>query len=141
VTRNAVSKAIEIGIERGYTIEEVARGVPADAYPGVNSLVEETYRNRARTIARTEVMRAQNATAIGYYRQQGLRYMRAYDPDGDPNDNYIGTDGRTCVQRNRQVYSADDAAAVYSHPNCRLTWTPISLTQTEEMNLPQTVGA
>ena len=63
VTRSAVSKAIEMGIERGYTIEEVARGVPAEGYPGVNSLVEETYRNRARTIARTEVMRAQNATA------------------------------------------------------------------------------
>jgi HK97 family phage portal protein len=135
VTRSAVSKAIELGIERGYTIEEVARGVPGDGYPGVNSLVEETYRNRARTIARTEVMRAQNATAVGYYRQQGIRYMRAYDPDGDPNDNYIGTDGRTCSQRNRQIYTSDDANLVYSHPNCRLTWTPISLTQTEEMGL------
>lgn len=141
VTRDAVSKAIEIGIERGYTIAEVARGVPSDNFPGINSLVEETYRNRSRTIARTEVMRAQNATAVGYYRQQGLRYMRAYDPDGDPNDTYIGTDGKTCIQRHRQVYTADDALSVYSHPNCRLTWTPISLTQAEEMNLPQMAGA
>ena len=140
VTRSAVSRAIEVGIERGYSIERVARGVPEDGFPGVNSLVEETYRNRARTIARTEVMRAQNATAVGYYRQQGLRYMRAYDPDGDPNDTYIGTDGRTCIQRHRQVYTADDAANVYSHPSCRLTWTPISLTQSEEMNLPLTAG-
>ena len=135
VSRTAVSRAIEIGIERGYSIQQVARGVPADGFPGINSLVEETYQNRARTIARTEVMRAQNAASIGYYREQGLRWMRAYDPDGDPGDNYIGEDGRTCSERNGLVYTVDDAIDVQSHPNCKLTWTPISLTQGEEMGL------
>ena len=135
VSRTAVSRAIELGIERGYSIQQVARGVPADGFPGINSLVEETYQNRARTIARTEVMRAQNAASIGYYREQGIRWMRAYDPDGDPADNYIGEDGRTCSERNGLVYTVDDAIDVQSHPNCKLTWTPISLTQGEEMGL------
>lgn len=140
VTRDAVSKSIEIGVERGYSIQQVANGVPADNFPGIRSLVEETYRNRARTIARTETMRAQNAATVGYYRQQGLRYMRAFDPDGDPGDDYIGTDGKTCIQRHRQIYTSDDALSVLSHPNCRLSWTPISLTESEERNLSQ-VGA
>ena len=135
VSRTAVSRAIELGIERGYSIQQVARGVPAEGFPGINSLVEETYQNRARTIARTEVMRAQNAASIGYYREQGIRWMRAYDPDGDPDDNYIGEDGRTCSERNGLVYTADDSIDVLSHPNCRLTWTPISLTQAQEMGL------
>ena len=135
VSRTAVSRAIELGIERGYSIQQVARGVPADGFPGINSLVEETYQNRARTIARTEVMRAQNAASIGYYREQGIRWMRAYDPDGDPADNYIGSDGRTCSERSGLIYTADDSMDVDSHPNCRLTWTPISLTQAEEMGL------
>lgn len=135
VSRTAVSRAIEMGIERGYSIQQVARGVPADGFPGINSLVEETYQNRARTIARTEVMRAQNAASIGYYREQGIRWMRAYDPDGDPADNYIGSDGRTCSERSGLIYTADDSMNVDSHPNCRLTWTPISLTQAEEMGL------
>ena len=135
VSRTAVSRAIELGIERGYSIQQVARGVPAEGFPGINSLVEETYQNRARTIARTEVMRAQNAASIGYYREQGIRWMRAYDPDGDPDDNYIGSDGRTCSERSGLVYTADDSMDVLSHPNCRLTWTPISLTQAQEMGL------
>ena len=135
VSRTAVSRAIELGIERGYSIQQVARGVPAEGFPGINSLVEETYQNRARTIARTEVMRAQNAASIGYYREQGIRWMRAYDPDGDPGDNYIGSDGRTCSERSGLVYTSDDSIDVMSHPNCRLTWTPISLTQAQEMGL------
>ena len=135
VSRTAVSRAIQIGIERGYSIQQVARGVPAEGFPGINSLVEETYQNRARTIARTETMRAQNAASIGYYREQGIRWMRAYDPDGDPDDNYIGSDGRTCSERSGLVYTSDDSIDVMSHPNCRLTWTPISLTQAQEMGL------
>ena len=135
VTRTGVSRTIEIGIERGYSIQQVARGVPADGFPGIRSIVEETYQNRSRTIARTEVMRAQNAASIGYYREQGITFMRAHDPDGDPNDDYIATDGRTCIERNGQNYTSDDAMDVVSHPNCRLTWTPLSLTQVEEMGL------
>ena len=134
-TRTAVSRAIETGVERGYSIQQVARGVPAEGFPGINSLVEETYQNRARTIARTEVMRAQNAATIGYYREQGIQWMRAHDPDGDPDDNYIGTDGRTCAERHNLIYTADDSMNVDSHPNCRLTWSPISLTQAQEMGL------
>ena len=138
VTRSAVSRAIEIGIERGYSVQQVARGVPSEGFPGIRSLVEETYHNRARTIARTEVMRAQNATTIGYYREQGLQYVRAFDPDGDPDDNYVAEDGRTCIQRHEQIYTMDDSIVVTSHPNCRLTWTPISMTQAEEMGLGNT---
>ncbi len=134
VSRTAVSRAIQLGIERGYSIQQLARGVPGE-FIGITNIVESTYQNRARTIARTEVMRAQNAASIGYYREQGVQYMRAHDPDGDPDDEYIGSDGRTCIERNGLVYTADDSMDVLSHPNCRLTWTPISLTQAQEMGL------
>ena len=61
--------------------------------------------------------------------------MRAYDPDGDPADNYIGEDGRTCSERSGLVYTVDDSIDIQSHPNCKLTWTAIDLTQAQEMGL------
>ena len=139
-TERAVSKAVDVAIERGYTIEQLARGVPDENFPGVNSLARETYANRAGTIARTETMRAQNATTLGYYRSQGVEYVQAYDPDGSPADNYRGTDGRTCSERHQQVYTEADSFDVISHPNCRLSWSPLSNERLEELGITDPVN-
>ena len=127
-TEAAVARSVDVAIERGYSINQLARGVPADNFPGVNSIAQETYKNRALTIARTEVMRAQNATTVGYYKNQGIGFVRAYDPDGDSSDTLQDpADGRTCAERNGEIYTLDEAADVIgSHPNCRLTWTPMT---------------
>jgi len=134
-TEAAVARSVDIAVERGYSINQLARGVPADNFPGVNSIAQETYKNRARTIARTEVMRAQNATTIGYYNHQGVGYVRAFDPDGDSSDTLEDpADGRTCSQRNGEIYTVAEAADVTgSHPNCRLTWTPMTSDQVERL--------
>ena len=137
-TEAAVARSTELAVERGYSIGQLARGVPADRFPGINSIVRETYQHRARTIARTEVMRAQNATTLGYYAHQGIEYVVAHDPDGDSNDNFVdNVDGRTCRERHEQVYPAKEASNILSHPNCRLTWTPLS---TEQVNQARLVG-
>mgnify|MGYP003148544506 CR=1 FL=1 len=139
-TERAVGKAVNTAVERGYSIDQLARGVPDQNFPGVNSLARETYANRARTIARTEVMRAMNATTLGYYEAQEVEYVQAYDPDGDPADNYEGSDGRTCSQRNEQIYPIKQSRTVVSHPNCRLSWSPLSSLQVEELGLVDTVA-
>jgi len=127
-TEQAVARSVDLAVERGYSISQLARGAPKDKFPGINSIVQETYKNRARTIARTEVMRAQNATTIGYYASQDIGFVRAFDPDGESSDTLEDpADGRTCSQRNGEIYTVADAADVIgSHPNCRLTWTPMT---------------
>ena len=84
--------------------------------------------NRATLIARTEVMRTQNLSALSHYKAQGFEYMRADDVDGDPDDNYIPDGdpyGRTCAERHGQIYRADDAALIVDHPNGTLNWEPM----------------
>ena len=126
-TSKAIGRAVGIGLERGYSIEQLAQGVPDDKFPGIRSLLTET-ENRARLIARTEVMRTQNQTTVGFYREQGLAYVQADDVDGDPNDTYIDPGdpyGRTCAERHGQVYTLEDAQNIDDHPNGTLNWTPM----------------
>jgi len=126
-TNKAFQRAVGTALERGYSIEQLARGVPADKFPGIRSVANETIK-RSRLIARTEIMRTQNLSAIGHYKEQGFEYMRADDVDGDPDDNYVPDGdpyGRTCAERHGQVYRAEDAALIMDHPNGTLNWEPM----------------
>jgi len=123
-TNKAIGKAVQIGIERGYTVTQLARGVPDDKFPGIRSLLTET-ENRSRLIARTEIMRTQNQTTVGFYKEQGFFYVQADDGD-DPDDTYIDPgDGRTCAERNGLIYTTEAAALVDDHPNGTLNWMPM----------------
>jgi HK97 family phage portal protein len=124
-TNRTISRAVAMALERGYSIEQLARGVPDDQFPGLRSILTETEK-RARMIARTEIMKTQNATSIGFFKEQGFAYVRADDVDGDPDDNYIDPgDGRTCIQRHGQIYTVEDAGNIDDHPNGTLNWQPM----------------
>ena len=124
-TSQAVGKAVSIGLERGYSIEQLARGVPDDNFPGIRSVLGET-ENRSRLIARTEVMRTQNQTTVGFYQEQGFGYVQADDVDGGPNDNYIDPgDGRTCAERHGRIYTIEQSRDIDDHPNGTLNWMPM----------------
>ena len=126
-TSKAIGRAVGIGLERGYSIEQLARGVPDDKFPGIRSILGET-ENRSRLIARTEIMRSQNQTTVGFYKEQGFGYVQADDVDGDPDDTYIDPGdpyGRTCEERHGQVYALDAAQNIDDHPNGTLNWTPM----------------
>ena len=126
-TNKAFQRTVATALERGYSIEQLARGVPADKFPGIRSVALETI-TRSRLIARTEVMRTQNLSSLGHYKEQGFEYMRADDVDGDPDDNYVPDGdpyGRTCAERHGQIYRAEDAALIVDHPNGTLNWEPM----------------
>ena len=126
-TQKHVKKMIDIAFERGYSIEMLARGVPNDNFAGIQSLIVES-RKRAKTIARTEIMRSQNLTSVNLFKGQGFEYVRAYDIDGDPKDNYVPAGdpyGRTCIQRDGQIYRVEDAYNIEDHPNGTLSWVPM----------------
>ena len=126
-TNRAISRAVGIALDSGYSISQLARGVPADKFPGLRSILTET-ESRSRTIARTEIMRSQNLTSVGFFKEQGFSYVRADDIDGDPDDNYIDPGdpyGRTCAERHNQIYTVEDAQNIEDHPNGTLNWQPM----------------
>ena len=126
-TSTAIKRAVTIALRGGYSVEQLAKGVPADGFPGLRSIMAETEK-RARLIARTEVMRTQNKTSVGFYKEQGFNWVRADDVDGDENDTYIDPSdpyGFTCAERHNQIYSVEDAARIDDHPNGTLNWQPM----------------
>lgn len=126
-TNKVIKAALEIALERGYSIQQLAKGVPDDNYPGIRSVLGET-ENRATLIARTEVMRTQNQTTVGFYKEQGFAYVKADDVDGEEGDTYVDPGdpyGRTCAERHGQIYLLEDAMNIEDHPNGTLNWTPM----------------
>ena len=126
-TYDAVDVMIQQGMARGYSVNQIANGVVDDNYKGLRSVVRDTYRNRPANIARTEVMRAQNQITLGYYTELGHTYFMAIDEDGSPDDTYVAAgDGRTCSQRNGQVYHiSQQPMDIEDHPSGTLSWTPM----------------
>jgi len=132
-TKKYLQKAIETAMTRGYSVEQLARGVPKENFPGVRSLMSET-KVRAKLIARTEIMRSQNMTTTRLYRQQGFDFVSAVDIDGGRGDNYVPPEdpyGFTCAQRNGTVYRTEDAENIMDHPNGTLSWMPMPSTYRE----------
>ena len=126
-TNETIKRAVSMALRRGYSIEQLSRGVPDDKFPGLRSILTET-ENRSRLIARTEIMRTQNQTTVGFYKEQGFAFVRADDVDGDDDDTYVDPGdpyGRTCIERHGQIYSLEDAGNIDDHPNGTLNWQPM----------------
>ena len=126
-TQKRLREAIMTAQERGYTTAQLANGVADDGFTGVRQISRETYKNRTKAIARTEMAKAQNGGTIAYAQDSGTSWVQAYDPDGDSNDNYVPAGdkfGRTCIERHLQWYNVDTDFPydINDHPNGRLTW-------------------
>ena len=122
-----VKKMMDIAFERGYGLDQLASGVPDEKFKGLKSLLNEA-ENRATMVARTETMRSQNQSTNEVYRAQGFEYVRAFDEDGSPHDTFVPAGdpyGRTCAERNNQIYHIDDAMNIDDHPNGTLSWVPM----------------
>ena len=127
-SRKRVQNVLTTARERGYSLRQIVNGVPDEKFRGMKATLGET-NVRATLIARTETMRTQNLTSLGYYKEREFEYVQATDPDGDAGDNYVDPGdpyGRTCIERNEQVYTITDASNINDHPNGTLAWMPMS---------------
>lgn len=70
---------------------------------------------RAELIARTELMGAYNAAALGSYTDLGASAVMAVDGVGDEE----------CAERNGNTYAIDAAESIEDHPNGTLDWVPV----------------
>tara|TARA_Y100001963_G_scaffold1759_1_gene2474 strand:- start:1238 stop:3403 length:2166 start_codon:yes stop_codon:yes gene_type:complete len=122
-----VARIIERSAQEGYTVAEIANGVPGEMR-GIRTVFRENYAGpRSLMIARTEAKRAQNITTLGYYQATGMEFFQAIDLDGGPDDNHRDpADGRTCAERNGQIYHiSQNPMDIDDHPNGTLSWSPM----------------
>jgi HK97 family phage portal protein len=109
-TRDELRGLLQYGAEQGWTAEQLRRG--DDTRPGVRDLIAETYKNRARTIARTELANAQQVASVERYKAAGVKNVIVFDngtEDSDP----------TCTELNGTTQTLAWARAnALQHPNC-----------------------
>ena len=111
-TRTAINTLLQIGNEAGWSVDELVRGDPANDIPGLRDIVSETYKNRARAIARTELGDAQNGAAIGRYVDAGITQVEVMDDGLDDDD-------PPCKVANGQTWTVTRAnEQKLQHPNC-----------------------
>jgi hypothetical protein len=119
-TLQAITIELAEGARRGYSINQLIDGVPAEGFKGVLNVGMDNGVGvwgdaRAETIARTETALSYNRASLGAYREFQVKRVLAYDGDGDPE----------CAARNGREFSVDDAFSMADHPNGTLDWAPV----------------
>lgn len=121
-TREAVREALQEGISRGYSDFQIARGVPEDAFPGLRDVIEETYRGRADTVARTELAISSQEAATDRYARAGVNLVEVLDGPGCGWTEHADPD-----VANGSLRSLDQAAQFpIAHPNCVRVFVPVT---------------
>lgn len=95
--------------------DAIEAGTGLDVLIGRDGGVVGDLSYRAEMIARTELMDAYNAAALGSYADAGITEVQAVDGDGDEE----------CAARDGQVFSVDEADGIEDHPNGTLDWVPV----------------
>ena len=118
-TRAQVQQIVAQGLADGRTVREIADDLTAH--------VEQTYRGRSMTIARTESMYSYGHASVLSYRETGLveqvELMDNPAHDSDPSP----IDGLTCAERHGLIVPIDRAGVHLEaeHPNGSLTILPV----------------
>jgi hypothetical protein len=129
-TRAAIQAQLQLGELRGYSTWQIAHGVEADGYRGIDGLFQETWRGRADTVARTELQHASVVASHERFVASGV-VDRVRIIDGDEWD-------LVCARRNGKIVPLDQAPEL-GHPNCTLVLVPILRQDAEEPSQPQRV--
>ena len=105
--------------------DPAARGMSrAEAADHIRGLFEETYRNRHKAIARTEIRNATLDAQRKIYPAAGIEYVSLSD----------GTAHDICASRNGAIVPADRIPEM-AHPNCTLSAFPVTNVRPEEVTL------
>jgi len=116
-TMQEIRDALKYGNDNGWSIDQLVRG--DENQPGLRDIVDETYKGRARTIARTELGDAQNSATVSRYKDAGVKLVEILD-GGDTDDDM------ECTVANGQIWTlAYFNANRLQHPNCTRAAAPV----------------
>lgn len=115
-TKIGIDEQVNEGLRRGYSVDQIARGVPAEQYKGISGVFAEATGYRARMIARTETAVAYNGASVMAYGESGrVKSVELLDGVGDAQ----------CARRNGQIIPLDQAMMLRDHPNGTLAMAPV----------------
>ncbi len=115
-TLQALRDVLQYGAEQGWSIGQLIRGT--DDQPGIRAVITETYKHRAKTIARTELGTAQQQCAVNRYKAAGITSVYVYDNGVDDSD-------PRCTELNGTIQTLAWARAnPLQHPNCLRCFAP-----------------
>lgn len=116
-TMQEIRDVLKYGNENGWSIDQLVRG--DETQPGLRDIVDETYKGRARTIARTELGEAQNSATVMRYSEAGVKLVEILDGGGTDDD-------VECNTANGQIWTlAYFNANRLEHPNCTRAAAPV----------------
>jgi HK97 family phage portal protein len=117
MTRTALRELLQFGAENAWSVGELMRG--RDGRAGIRQTVEQTYRNRDKAIARTELGFAQNTATTARYEAAGVTRVKVLDngvEDSDPR----------CRELAGSTQTLEWAKAnPLQHPNCLRAFSPV----------------
>ncbi len=116
-TMQEIRDALKYANEQGWSIDQLVRG--DETHPGLRDIVDETYKNRARTIARTELGEAQNSATVSRYKEAGVKLVEILD-NGSTDDD------EECQVANGQIWTLSYFNSnPLEHPNCTRAAAPV----------------
>lgn len=119
-TRQKLQEALQFGNERGWSIDHLVRGDSELGRPGLRDLVEQTYKGRAQTIARTELGNAQQTASANRYAAFGVDRVLVMDngfDDSAPQCVVLGNGGEGTIMPLSWALSHP-----LGHPRCVRGW-------------------
>jgi HK97 family phage portal protein len=118
-TRKDVTAKIAAGLDKGLTSKEIAGSL--------ETMFEQTYKNRAWTVARTETTHAYGYANEVLFKESGVVDRAQLFDNPDHDEDYGASDGLTCAERDGFVCPLDEMMdhILADHPNGSVVGTPI----------------
>lgn len=114
-TRQAIQDQLVVGQANGFSNWEIANGVAAAGYPGIQGIYFDKWQGRPEMIARTELQHAQNEASMNRYQAANVERVRIVD--GDEWD-------VPCANRNGTIVPITERPQL-NHPNCTMILVPV----------------
>lgn len=115
-TRQELEDCLKYANENGWSIGRLVRG--DETQRGIRDIVEQTYKGRAETVARTELGEAQNRATAERYKASGLGLVEILDNGNDDDD-------EPCKIAAGQVWSVEYFSDhLLEHPRCTRAGAP-----------------
>ena len=111
-TMDALRESLAYGAEQGWSVDDLVRGDPENGIRGLRDIISETYKDRARTVARAELGEAQNTATVSRYQEAGVSAVEILDGGADDS-------APACQAANGKIWTLDLFDGHHlQHPNC-----------------------